>query len=680
MKFTLDWLKDFVDVKIRPRQLAEKLTMAGLEVVSLEEKGGDCVFEIEITSNRPDWLSVIGIAREAAAVTGAKLKLQNCRIIKSPAAKKQAAFHIKVEDKKDCPLYTAKIIKGVKVGPSPDWLKKRLEAVDCRSVNNIVDITNYILFTYGHPLHAFDLDKLDADTIIIRRAKPGEKITTINEKAAALDHEILVIADKERPVAVAGVMGGKDTEVTQGTKNILLESAVFNPVVVRRGRQRLGIQSESSYRFERGTDPAVALAASSAALEMINEMSGGSCLADKSASLPEKKNKQVILSDSAVENILGAKILPARIKAILSCLGFGVKQKTKGAFSVEVPSFRQDVCSEIDLIEEVARINGYDRIPASLPCIKPQSIPCRERDSVSAIKNILISLGLNEVITYSLVDRELINGYLVPAGQFEAVGVMNPLSREQEILRPVIGPSLIKCISHNLNQKQPYVNVFEIANIFPGVDSRGIPLEEPVLGIALCGEKSMLLEHGLVKEKMGALHLKGMLEAVFTRLGINSCKFIQDNAGEICVSAGENKLGSIRRIAEDFLGKLEIKNKEVFVAEVRLGKLFALESPKKKFQELPLYPGIQRDVSIVLKEEVPAEQVLSFIRESGGSLLEEVKVTDYYKGKQIAPGLRSLTISCFYRSGSRTLTDEEINPLHSGMLGALAGKFGVQIR
>jgi phenylalanyl-tRNA synthetase beta chain len=679
MKFTLNWLKDFVDVKIKPQVLADKLTMAGIEVGALEERDGDFVFEIEITSNRPDWLSVIGIAREVAAITNAKIKLPQARP-QAVKPKQPEPFYIKIENKKDCPLYTAKIIKDVKVGPSPEWLKKRLELIDCRSVNNIVDITNYILFTYGHPLHAFDLDKLNSDTIIVRRAKPGEKITTISDKAAALDQEILVIADKEKPVAVAGVMGGKNTEVGAGTKNILLESAVFDPVVVRRGRQKLGIQSESSYRFERGTDPKTALDASSAALRMINEISGGACSAEKTTPSVKQKNKQISLSASAVENTLGIKIAPARIKTILNRLGFTVKQKTKESFSVTAPSFRQDAGSGIDLIEEVARINGYDQIPATIPYIKPQLTPCRQRDLISEIKNTLIGLGLNEAITYSLVDRDLISSWPGQADASAAIEVLNPLSKDQEILRPVIGPSLIRCVGYNLNQKQPCVNIFEIANVFPGTNSQGLPREELMLGIALCGERSMLLEQGLVNEQMSLLHLKGILETVLLRLGIRDYKFASGQNAEISIFIGQDKIASLRAASRDFLSRMEIKNKEVFVAEVYLDKVIAAAGLKKKFNELPAYPGILRAISIFLDENTSAGEVLSVIKESAGELLEEVKVSDYYKGKQVPAGLRGLTISCLYRSASRTLTDEEVNPLHARVLRTLVDKIKVQIR
>ncbi len=327
MKVTYNWLKDFVNIEISPRALAEKLTMAGLEVVSLEEAQGDFVFEIEITSNRPDWLSILGVAREIAAMTGKKMKLgSRLEVLGSRQNLKPRTQNlnitIKIENTKDCPFYSARIIRDVKVGPSPDWLKKRLELLGCRSVNNIVDITNYYLFELGHPLHAFDLDTLNLEQIIVRRAKAGEKITTIDNQQRLLGPEILVIADIDKPVAIAGVMGGKDTEVTQKTRNILIESAVFNPILVRRGRQKLGLQSESAYRFERGVDLEAAKNASLLAQELICELANGTPCGSKSLGAQKSIGALIKLDVAYVNKILGTNIPAFKIKQILSSLGF----------------------------------------------------------------------------------------------------------------------------------------------------------------------------------------------------------------------------------------------------------------------------------------------------------------------------------------------------------------------
>ncbi|MDP2941482.1 MAG: phenylalanine--tRNA ligase subunit beta, partial [Candidatus Omnitrophota bacterium] len=357
MKVTYNWLKEFVDIRIAAGALAEKLTMAGLEVVSLEERAGDFIFEIEITSNRPDWLSVIGVAREVAAITGRKLKLpsgtKGRKRGEGRGTKDAAEWKIRIEDRKDCPLYTAKIIRGVKVGPSPQWLKARLESVGCRSVNNIVDITNYVLFEQGEPLHAFDLDRLSGNTIIVRRALDNEKLVTIDGIQRVFSPGILLIADAQKPVAIAGVMGSQNSEVVQRTRNILLEAAVFNPVTVRSGRQRLGLQSESSYRFERGVDFQTACNASQRAAGLICELCGGEFIAAKSSGSDKVKLRRLTFDLSASNRLLGIKLPAAKAKKILSTLGFKLTSAGKDKLTVSIPAFRQDVSLPVDLAEEL---------------------------------------------------------------------------------------------------------------------------------------------------------------------------------------------------------------------------------------------------------------------------------------------------------------------------------------
>jgi phenylalanyl-tRNA synthetase beta chain len=676
MKVTYNWLKDFVDIGISPKALAEKLTMAGLEVVSLEERSGDAVFEIEITSNRPDWLGVIGIAREVAAITGKKLK-------KLPVKKMRAAsggygqFVIKIEDKKDCPLYTAKIITGVKVGPSPDWLRNRLELIGCRSINNIVDVTNYVLFTYGQPLHAFDLDKLKGSAITVRRAKPAEKIVTIDGAQRILDPDILVIADAEGPVAVAGVMGSKNTEVCPTTRNILLEAASFDPAMVRKGRSRLGIQSDSSYRFERGVNIEGIDRVSGNACELIITLAGGKYAMAKDLGIARPKSKNVILDISSVKKTLGVNIPVSRIKAILEGLGFRVKTKAKDHLAIAIPAHRNDVNSGVDLIEEIARIYGYENIPPDLPMVKPQVIAQRDWDLVSSVKNILTGLGLNEVMTYSLMDKGLLRDFRVYDG-IEAVEVANPLSTEQEILRPGLIPGLAVCVAHNLNQKQEYINIFEIAKTFS--QGKGCLKEELNLGVALCGTRSLMLPQGLTKDPACLLHLKGILEVLFGRLGVKDYSIKINDLSGITIIAGGQQIGAAAGLDKQVLGRLDIKNKEVFMLELSLDKLRAYLNPHKKFVHLPQYPGIGRDISFVLKENIPAGDVLEAIQQAGEPLLKEAKVTDYYKGKQIPPGFRGLTVSCSYGSEDRTLTEEEIKPLHSQVCKVLTDNFGAQFR
>jgi phenylalanyl-tRNA synthetase beta chain len=647
-------------------------------VTSLEERDGDFVFELEVTSNRPDWLSLKGIAREIAAITNAKVKSQKSKV-KPKIQKDEIPLKINIENKKDCPLYTAKIIKDVKVGPSPDWLKKRLELVGCRSVNSVVDITNYVLFESGHPLHAFDLDKISQDTVSVRRAKINEKIITIDGEQRILNPDTLVIADGTRPIAIAGIMGGQDSEVIESTKNILLEVAVFSPVTVRRGRQALGIQSESAYRFERGVDSKIVEDASLRASALIQELAGGRCVLLKSSGKAKTESKNIGLDVSAVQEILGVNIAPVKIKQILNSLGFKIKTKIKNNFRVEVPSHRLDVNLEIDLIEEIARILGYESIPTSLPAVRPQPSIGQTQDVVSLIKNILVAMGLNEVITYSLIDKNLLHSFSREE-ESDAIEILNPLSKEQEILRPSLIPSLARCVAYNLNQKQGYINIFEIAKVFSGQKEK--PEEELVLGIALCGVRSLWFGQGRIQDEVGFLHLKGILEALFQRLGIKKeeYRFISKNSYEFEVYVKEVKIGILRKLERAILDRLDIKNKQVFALEIVLEKIFAGIRLDKKFILLARYPGVSRDISLVLKEDLPVEQIIKVIVERGGKLLKEVETTGYYKGEQIEPGFKGLTISCLYSSAERTLTEAEINPLHASIIQALKEQLEVKIR
>ncbi len=702
MKFTYNWLKDFVDIKITPRALADKLTMAGLEVTSLEEKAGDFIFEIEVTSNRPDCLSVIGIAREVAAILGHRLKDIGDRLNKKclpPTTYHLPPFSIKIEDKKDCPFYSAKIIRDVRCGPSVDWLKVRLESVGCRSVNNIVDITNYILFTYGEPLHAFDLDKLvsglagqpvSQSEIIVRRAQKEEEIIGIDGIKRILGEDILVIASGSihtgtpahrhtgTPIAIAGIMGGKDTEVTADTKNILLEAAIFNPVVVRRGRQKLGVQSESSYRFERGINADIVEIAAWQAAELIRELAGGRCLLTKASGSARARKNDIVLELESVRKILGIDIARRDIKAILDCLGFESKPKAKYMLYVKSPSHRQDVSAGIDLIEEIARIYGFDSIPTSLPAVKPRVSVDERRDLVAFIKNILTGLGLSEVVTYSLMDKEKLQGFTA-ASEASAIGILNPLSIEQGILRPTLLPGLLSCLALNLNQQQDYIYIFEIASVF--TQEAGNIKEELALSIAACGSKPLLLEQGLIKEEMGLLHLKGALETLFQRLGVREYKLhYTDNRESIEVCVGKEAIGFLRQFSNRALDKFEIKNKKVFGLEVFLYKLLPYVNRKIRFTALPIYPAISRDLSLILNDSVRADDVLGVIKKEAGHLLCELKIIDSYKGKQIPPGFKGLTISCLYRSAERTLTEAEIDSIQAVVYEVLTREFGAKLR
>lgn len=689
MKFTYNWLKDFVNLKLKPEQLADKLTMAGLEVTSLEARGRDFIFEIEITSNRPDWLSVAGIAREAAALTDARLKAIGGRR-KTKSGKQKENIGVVIENKKDCPLYTAKVLRGVSVGPSVEWLKQRLELIGCRSINNVVDITNYCLFTWGEPLHAFDLDKVRkvlgavaGDVIVIeaRRAFKNEELVTIDGQKRILDEGILVIAVRikssnlSRAVAIAGIMGGKDTEVDESTKNVLLEAAVFDPVLIRRGRRRLGMQSDSAYRFERGVDIPTAEQASLKAVELIEELTSGSLSFEARQAIAPAKPITLSLSAGFVSASLGVSISKREIKNILSALGFALKQKGKDSLAVGVPCFRQDVRITADLIEEVARIHGYERIPNTRPTVKPVIQAPGNRETIALIKNILAGLGLNEIITYSLIDRKALTGFWEQEEKVAAIE--NPLSGDQEVLRPLLSASVLRAVAHNLKQKQPSVSVFEVAKVYRLGEE-----EKYSLAVALCGTNILWFgqEYAHVENTLGILHVKGILETLFARLGIQGITFVNKVGQNIELLLAGEIIGCMRTLPRGIAESLGIKNKDVHIAELDIEKLFSLCRPEKKFVPFPRYPGIMRDVSFYIKDEIPVSEVIRQVHEAAGGFLSEVSVSDYYKGQHIPSGCKGLVLSCLYRYCERTLAEEEVAPLDAKVRVRLQEKFGANFR
>jgi phenylalanyl-tRNA synthetase beta chain len=679
MKATYNWIKEFVDINLSPEQLADKLTMAGIEVKAIESRGGDFVFEIEITSNRPDWLSVLGIAREVAAVTGKRLKKRPAPVkALLPRAKGGSAWKIEIEDPLDCPLYTAKILTGVTVGASPQWLRQRLELVGCRSVNNVVDITNYCLYELGEPLHAFDLDTLTPGVVAVRRARAGEKILTIDGQEQKLNTSVLVIADASVPIAVAGVMGGKATEVTEKTRNVLLEAAIFRPVIVRRGRQSLALQSEASYRFERGIDSGIVEIASMRAVELMRQLCNANLAAEVSSGARKPKSQGIVLNIDRVTDVLGVPLPVSRVQTILSSLEFPLKKKGSQAVVVTVPTHRPDVCAEIDLIEEIARIYGFERVPASLAAVKLQVSKDATFKNISGLKTLLVSFGLDEVITYSMTDRQSIAGFWDDQGAL--VEISNPLSQEQELLRPTLMPAVAGAVAYNLRQQQEAVSIFEIAKTYQHRSGR--LHEDYHVCIALSGSRSIWLEQEKTRKSdaPGFLHLKGIVSGLFDRCGAGQYDFVPVGSDRVDITVAGSAVGVMRKLSLDILDRLGIKNRDVYMVEIPLSIFLKTAGGARRYEPISRYPGIARDISIVVKDEIATAQVLAQIRERGGEFLQRVLISNFYKGSPIPQGHKNLTISCFYRSGERTLQEDEVNARHAAVIDLLKDKFGAVIR
>ena len=695
MKLSYSWLKDYVDVKIDPKKLAHMLTMAGVNVVSCEKIGGDYIFEFEITANRADCLSVIGIAREVAAILGKKIKLpKELNFGPGPYVNKRLDLvqkrmnlvqkrlnpvHIKsIKDPDLCYRYTGRVIKNVEVKPSPDWLKNRIISVGLRPVNNIVDITNFVLLETGQPMHAFDLDKISG-SIKVRRSEKGEKIMTLDSTARTLENDTLVIADDSGPIAIAGVMGGTETEVNDLTKNILLESAFFNPISVRRTSRALGLSSESSYRFERRIDNSMVLKASERGSALIKLFAGGNIAGLVDIGSRKAYSKTITVDPETVSKLLGTPISSSKQKQILKTLGFDVAE-TKKSLKITVPSFREDVKKDVDIIEEVARVYGYEKIPVTIPKITENTAIKSPSDVLKEnIADILTRLGLNEIITYSLISKNSIKNLGVP--EDEIIAIKNPLSIDQEIMRPTALPGMLSVISHNLNRKAKGIAFFEIGKIYRELS--GAYSEEPILSIGLSGIKSENWKTG--EEKFTFFDLKGIIEKLLKELAIEEALFKKEHAGhyEESVSAllecGGNAVAGFGRVKSAICKDFDIE-KEVFYAEIRLKPFFDKAKLYKRYSPYGKYPSILRDISMIIDANVDTHDVVGIIGGMGSELVKTITLADVYKGKQIPQGKRGLLYRIEYRSDERTLEDSEVETIHSGIKTALTDKLKVIYR
>lgn len=683
MKISYSWIKELVDIKTNPQDLAQALSMAGLSVETFEEVRGDWVYTIEVTSNRPDWLSVRGIVHEISAITGAKLKKPQAAKPQLKLKKSPQAPSITIENKKDCAFYYGQVIRDVKVGPSPEWLKRRLETLGVRSVNNVVDATNYCLLELGQPLHAFDLDALKGPQVFVRRARKGESLVLIDGSLKNLDERILVIADGARAVAVAGIMGGASTEVTAKTRNVFLESACFDPVVVRRGSRALGISSDSSYRFERGVDPETVRAAQERAASMIVELCGGAAEEPvRAGQMISLMPRRIVFDLERALDTLGVDIPVEKAKKIFRDLGFSVASGGKKTFAVTAPSFRRDIKIPEDLTEELIRVWGYERIPLTSASIKPfiletpvvQVLEKRTRD-------ILVAAGLKEIVTYSLIseDDHLKTGLAVPEGAFV---LENPLNRDYGILRSTLVPSLLKCAAFNVSRNNKDFELFETAAVFP----EGGAKEEMHCGMLLCGDRraSWLKE----ARAYSFFDLKGVLEVLFEEFGLKGCSFVKSDdilfaqAGEAArIMVGSEAVGFLCRVSPAVKKAHSIKIKDdIFIAELSLESLSRHAVLKKCLSPVAVYPGVVRDVSFLAGENASYENVRAIIFDEACGLVRRVNVVDVYQGKEVPQGYISLTVSIEYGSPQKTLTDDEANSAHRRVLDALIKRLGVTIR
>ncbi|MCX5667889.1 MAG: phenylalanine--tRNA ligase subunit beta [Candidatus Omnitrophica bacterium] len=731
MKISYNWLKDYVDIKLSPAKLAELLTMAGLCVDSIHKKGDDSVLEIEITSNRPDWLSYIGIAREVAAITGRKLKVplsRHCesrrdliahrggtkqskktRLLRTsinsvrspelveglrrpdglPAMTKesqgpfsQERISVKVVDKKLCPRYTARVIRNVKVGESPKWLKDKLEAVGLRSVNNIVDITNFCLFETGEPMHAFDLDKLKTMSIIVRRASKGEKIRTIDGVERLLDNEMLVIADDKSPVAIAGVMGSLYAEVGLQTKNILLEAACFDPISVRRTSRKLALSTDSGYRFERKVDIENIEGASGRAARLISELAQGEEAGEFiDTGYTARALKKIGLRLDRLNKIIGVEISPSRVKSILTSLGLKIRSSSKNVLELKPPGFRYDLQNEIDIIEEVARIYGYENIPETIPPVLEAGSRLPPDTAIDRnIRGVLVNLGLSEIITYSLLSRKTLG--LAGSSGANVINIKNPLSNEQEVMRPTLIAGMLNSIRWNINRKLKDLKFFELGRAYFKETDNSFA-EKKRLAIGVTGQ----LYDGWIGHPRAVtlFDLKGIVETLFAEIGVEQIRVKEalnpafSPASCACIEVKGNAVGVMGQIDPGVAHNFDIKE-AVYAAEIDCAGLIKYISLGRRFKEIPKFPSVIRDISIAADKNILNADIISLIKGTAGDILKGAELVDRYGGGQIPEGKIGLTYRLEYQDPGRTLQDPEIQAVHSRIIKALENNLGAKLR
>lgn len=658
----------------------------------------DIFVEVDLTPNRPDCASVIGIAREIAGVVRKPLTLPvQSAVIDNPSRD----FTVEIEANDLCPRYSARLIKDVKIGPSPWWLRKCLLNVGLRPINNIVDITNFVMLEYGQPLHAFDFDTLASQKIVVRIPRPDEMtFATLDDAGRQLDPEMLMICDGEKPIAVAGVMGGLNSEVTDTTINILLESAYFNPVSIRKTARKLKMATDASYRFERGVDPEGTVNALNRAVQLICELAGGQAPDEGIDCYPGKTETPTIeLSVSRTSSLLGISLSAEDISDLLESIGIQCHQKDNDRLTIVPPSFRVDIEREADLVEEVARLYGYNNIPATLPNVK-LSYPEQDNNRLRrlAIAERLTSIGFSEAINYSFVSDKHFEMMNIASGddRCDTVRLLNPLSEEQSVMRTMLLPGLLENVRKNINHQKTAVKMFEIGKVFTPAGNDVQPIEKTLLSGVLSGNRygessSLHYKH----EPVDIFDAKGTVEFILREMGLGSIgenkgvhfsapepglgEPFAENGYSLDILSGDTKIGTLGKITTEVLRRFSIKH-DVFFFDLLYDTLCEQDTLNKKFSSLPVYPSVKRDIALVVAENVSAGELLTKVKGSGDKLIESAEIFDVFQGTKIPKGFKSVALTITYRSQTKTLTEKNVEKSHSKIVRLLTDEFGGSFR
>ena len=697
MKIQLDWLKEYVDVDVSAGEVGHLLTMAGLEIeaqetVTLGDGTKSEVLELNVTPNRGYCLSYLGVAREVAALLGKPFKFPDHGTeLEKVWGAESVEGELTVENCEPelCFRYSGMVVENVKPGPSPKWLVDRLTAIGLRPINNIVDITNFVLMEYGQPLHTFDRDLLENSRIVVRRAAKNEAFTSLDGTELKLGEDALVIADASKPVALAGIMGGANSQVTESTRHIVLESASFDSATVRKGSKKYGLRSDSSIRFEREVDIEGVIKAQARAALLIQELAGGTIRKGRVDAYPSPlPGKKVSLRVARVNQVLGCPLSSGQIEDYLSRLGMKASKSEEGeAFSVEIPTFRPVLAREIDLIEEVARLHGFDQIEVTSPSARISPVRFTQKQSaVRCVKDTLSHIGFSEVLTYSFIDAESAAQFqsaLSSSPEVDTISLSNPISSDMGIMRPSLVPGLIQSVIRNLSKGQKQVKIFEFGNIFMR-GKQGGREEKTILAALATG----IYENNVWKQtgkSYDYFDLRGILDSVTGQMKLKLAErpvvsqpyMLPGKSVELL--AGDQVCGYFGELSPGVVRQYELP-RHCVVFELDFDKLVGALPEPVRFVPLPKFPETYRDISILIDKKIASGEVSARISQVGEPLLRKVELYDHFDGKKIQEGKKSLTYALTFQSADRTLTDDEVNPVFAKIVETLSSQLGATLR
>ena len=649
----------------------------------------DTVLDIGVTPNRADCLSIVGIAREAAVLCGKKLRYPKIAF-KESAEDIRTLTSVEIQDPDFCPRYTARMVKGVRIQPSPKWMRERLEAVGLRSINNVVDVTNFVMMELGQPLHAFDFRFLEEGRIVVRRSREGEPFVSLDGKTRTLNAETLMICDGRKPVAIAGIMGGENSEVKDDTETVLLESAYFNPSTIRRGARFLGMGTDAAFRFERGIDPEGVVRALDRAAQLIADLSGGRVCSGFIDTYPGKipVSGPIQVRLDRMEAILGTAVKAAEATAIFKGLEMTVKKEGKGVLSVTPPPFRVDLWREIDLIEEIARIHGFDKIPVTVPAIPvPGDLHDRKREFETAVRDALNGLGFTEALNYSFVSPSSADALGLAEGDEgrRFVRIANPLTEDQSVMRTTLLYGLLETMRRNVNAGSPDLKLFELGKVFIARGEAELPREVDKIALLVSGSRYGENWH-FPSLPADFYDIKGALEtlAAFLRAGELRFEAATDipwlHPGRAArVFSGGKGIGSFGELHPDAAARMDLRGR-AFVCEIEAEPLGEGATAAVCYRDYSRFPSMTRDVAFLVGMEAEAAKMIGLARSAGEELLETVDVFDVYSGEGIPGGMKSLGLRFTYRSASKTLTDEETGQAHGRIVKKIVESTGARIR